>query len=173
MLLPCYVSFRLVKPGREVSCAWLGDSVSTKMQGAPAKRDGFVARPASNTDTPRPPGAADARDAVAAREAVGTEMQAAQAARSAEVSAELASVAASLAQGEDVFSEIPTVANRANPTLSPSQPSETDKDGGQGLGGAGAYRMVRPAISDRIGVPSPAGADRTAGNRVVIGVARK
>ena len=92
---------------------------------------------------------------------------------SAEISAELASVAAALTQDEDAFSEVPTVANRANPTVSPSEQSETDKDGGQGLGGAGAYRMLHPATSDRIAVPSPTGADRPAANRVIIGVARK
>ena len=89
---------------------------------------------------------------------------------SAETSAESASVAAALAQDEEVFSEIPTVANRTNPTVSPS---ELDKNKDQGLGGAGAYRLLRPATSDRIAVPSPAVPDRPAAKRVIIGVARK
>ena len=145
MWLSCYAPFKLVKPGREVSCAWAGDSVSPKTQGAAKNRDGAIAPPRE----PEP----------------GV---------SAEISADLASVAIALAQDEeDGFSEVPTVANRANPTVSPSQQSEIDKDGGQGLGGAGAYRMLHPATSDRIAVPSPTGADRPAANRVIIGVARK
>jgi hypothetical protein len=100
-----------------------------------------------------------------------TAERAAQVARSAEISAEFASVAAALGQDEeDVFGEIPTVANRANPTVSPE---EIDKEEGQGLAGAGAYRMVRPATSDRIAVPAPAAPERPSTNRVVIGVARK
>jgi hypothetical protein len=84
-------------------------------------------------------------------------------------------VAAALAgEEEDVFSEIPTVANRANPTGSSS---EIDKEAGQGLAGPGAYRMVRPATSDRMEVPAPAARQRPAAgrvaNRVIIGVARK
>ncbi|HEX7505136.1 MAG TPA: hypothetical protein VF550_00085 [Polyangia bacterium] len=90
---------------------------------------------------------------------------------SAEISAELASVAAALAQDdEDAFSEIPTVANRANSTVSQS---EIDREAGQGFAGAGAYCLVRPAISDRIEVPVPAAPKRPIANRVIIGVTRK
>jgi hypothetical protein len=101
---------------------------------------------------------------------VETDEQAAQLARSAEISAEFAAVAAALAQDEDAFSDVPTVANRANPTVSPG---EINKEKGQGLAGAGAYRLVRPATSDRIEVPAPATPERPSVNRVVIGVARK
>ena len=89
-------------------------------------------------------------------------------ARSAGITAEFASVAPALADDEDAFSEIPTVANPANPTASPGK---IDKVDGQGLGGAGAYRMVRPATSDTLAPPAPA--KRPSGNRVIIGVARK
>jgi hypothetical protein len=80
----------------------------------------------------------------------------------------LATVAADAAQDEDAFSNTPTIANRANPTGSPSK---IDKQEGQGLAGAGAYRMLRPATSDRIELAAPA--KRPSGNRVIIGVARK
>lgn len=92
-------------------------------------------------------------------------------ASSQEIAVELASVAAALAEDDDVFSDIPTVSNRANPAASPS---EIDKDSGQGLAGAGSYRMVRPATSDRVAIPDPPSAPkRPSGNRVIIGVARK
>lgn len=73
-----------------------------------------------------------------------------------------------LDEDEDPFTEIPTIANHANPTASPS---EMDKDAVQGLAGAGSYRMVRPAISDTLAPPAPA--KRPSGNRVIIGVTRK
>jgi hypothetical protein len=73
-----------------------------------------------------------------------------------------------LDEDEDLFTETPTIANRANPTASPS---EVDKDAVQGLAGAGAYRMVRPAISDTLAPPAPT--KRPSGNRVIIGVTRK
>jgi hypothetical protein len=85
-----------------------------------------------------------------------------------EIGAELACVAADMAQDEDAFDNTPTVANRANPTVSPSKIGNQE---GQGLAGAGAYRMVRPATSDRIEPAAPA--KRPSGNRVIIGVARK
>lgn len=91
-----------------------------------------------------------------------------------ELAAELADVAAALSEEDDAFSDTPTVANRANPT---TPPSEIDKASGQGLTGAGAYRMVRPDTSDRIDVPAPSTPERPAAdralNRVIIGVARK
>ena len=99
-----------------------------------------------------------------------TRPQAAGPAVIAEISAELPGVATELAgDDEDAFCEIPTVANRANPTVSPS---EIDKEAGQGLAGAGAYRMVRPATPDRIESPARAAPERPA-NRMIIGIARK
>lgn len=94
----------------------------------------------------------------------------AQQMKTAETSTELAGVAAALGQDEeDVFSEVPTEANRANPLVAPNSISP---QAGQGLAGAGAYRMVRPATSDRIEVPAPAAPERPT-NRVIIGIARK
>lgn len=87
-----------------------------------------------------------------------------------EMNTELGNLAATLAQDEeDVFSDVPTEANRANPMVAPKS---IDTEAGQGLAGAGAYRMVRPATSDRIEVPAPAAPERPA-NRVIIGIARK
>jgi hypothetical protein len=74
------------------------------------------------------------------------------------------------AEDETEFSEVPTVANRANPT---SSAGKEDASARGTPAKAGAYRLVRPAISDQIAVPSPADAHRPSGNRVVIGIARK
>jgi hypothetical protein len=72
---------------------------------------------------------------------------------------------------DDLFREIPTVSNRANPTLesadndfSPANEPHT---------GVGAYRLVRPATSDRIDVHQPTAGARTQSNRVIIGISRK
>jgi hypothetical protein len=101
----------------------------------------------------------------------GTTPQVAEPGLSAEISAELASVAAALAQDDgDAFSDIPTVANRANSTVSPS---EIDEEADQRTARAGAYCLVRPATSDRIEVPAPTPSRRPMANRVIIGVARK
>ena len=73
---------------------------------------------------------------------------------------------------EDVFKEIPTVANRANPTA-----------GGSGTGdaaapaappeGAGAYRILRPETTDVVDTPAPTKADPSASKRMVLGTTRK
>ena len=109
------------------------------------------------------------KDETAANPALA-EQQKAQLRKTAETSTELASVAAALAQDEeDAFSDVPTEANRANPMVAPqSMGAAAD----QGLAGAGAYRLVRPATSDRIEIPAPAAPERPA-NRVIIGIARK
>ena len=109
------------------------------------------------------------QDETAAKTALA-EQQKAQLRKTAGTSADLASPAMVQAQDEDdVFSEVPTEANRANPMAGPHS---IDTKAGQGLAGAGAYRMVRPAISDRVEVPAPAAPERPA-NRVIIGIARK
>jgi hypothetical protein len=98
------------------------------------------------------------------------EQQKAQPRKTAGTSADLASPAVVQAQHEeDVFSEVPTEANRTNPMVGPHS---IDTKAGQGLAGAGAYRMLRPATSDRIEVPAPTAPERPA-NRVIIGIARK
>jgi hypothetical protein len=127
--------------------------VSTKRAQTPS---GSANAPTEHRDT-------EAEDAT--KEA---EQEAARLARSAEITVEFASVAAALCEGEDVFSDVPTVANRTNPTASSSEIDE-----GQGSAGAGAYRMVRPGTSDRIAVPAPATHQRPSGNRVIIGVVRR
>jgi len=134
------VPIKRAKPCHEPSCPWVRVRVATKAPGANPL-----------VEIPPPPRAA------------GPGV-------SAEISAELASVAAALAADEDdVFSEVPTEANRANPMIAPNAMAP---EAGQGLAGAGAYRMVRPAISDRIEIPAPAAPERPA-NRVIIGIARK
>lgn len=72
---------------------------------------------------------------------------------------------------DDPFHEIPTVSNRVNPTaeienndFAPTNEPHT---------GVGAYRLVRPATSDRIEPQQPTPGQKTQGNRVVIGIARK
>jgi hypothetical protein len=98
------------------------------------------------------------------------EQQKAQLRKTAGTSADLASPAVMQAQDEDdVFSEVPTEANRASPMAGPHS---IDTKAGQGLAGAGAYRMLRPAISDRVEIPAPTAPERPA-NRVIIGIARK
>ena len=93
---------------------------------------------------------------------------------SAEISADLASVVSALADDEDDFSDVPTIANQAIPTAAPSDTGdEVAQETGQGLAGAGAYRLVRPAISDRIDVHPTPSPDRPTPNRVIIGIARK
>jgi hypothetical protein len=150
VLSSCYLPVKRVISGREASRAWLGNSVLPKAQGTTRNRDSSVARPVSKVSAQEPSGGEPAAD----------------------INAEPASSVEDLAQDEDSFSDTPTVANRANPTASPS---EIDKQQGHGLAGAGAYRMVRPAVSDRIEPPAPppTAAKRPSGNRVIIGVARK
>ena len=144
--------------------------MSAKAQASDRNREGPVARLAS-TERPQAETSAPAAHLGAETAARATTSQVADQGLSAEISAELASVAAALAQDdEDAFSEIPTIANRANSTVSPS---EIDKEAVPGPAGAGAYRLVRPATSDRIEVPVPAAPRRPIVNRVIIGVARK
>ena len=122
-----------------------GVSVSAKVNRANGRRDGAIAAPQAGP---------------VAKSQEGID----------EIDAELADATAALSEDEDVFSEVPTVANRANPTASPR---EIDKESGEGRAGAGAYRMVHPATLDRIAVPVPAAPQRAVAKRVVIGVTRK
>ena len=88
-----------------------------------------------------------------------------------EINAELANVAAALAD-DDEFSDVPTLANHSIPEAAPSA-RDIAQDNGQDIAGAGAYRMVRPATSDRIDVHPTPSPDRPTPRRVVIGVTRK
>jgi len=103
----------------------------------------------------------------------GADRQATEQDRSAETSAEPDNVAAAPAS-DDEFSDVPTESNRANPLSATSDPGKgPTQDSGQGLAGAGSYRLVRPATSDRIDVHPTPSPDRPTPHRVVIGVARK
>jgi hypothetical protein len=103
----------------------------------------------------------------------GAERQATELDVSSGSSAEPDPVAA-VPAGDDEFSDVPTESNRANPLSAPSDPGkETAQEKGQGLAGAGSYRLVRPATSDRIDVHPTPSPDRPTPHRVVIGVARK
>lgn len=66
---------------------------------------------------------------------------------------------------DDSFDDVPTVANRSNPTAPPDAPPP------DATPGIGIYRMVRPATSDTV-IPPPAHKPSKP-NRLVIGVARK
>jgi hypothetical protein len=78
-----------------------------------------------------------------------------------------------LTQEEEGFDEIPTVANRANPTTSPGEAEEEEASSREILAGAGAYRIVRPDTSDNIAARSVVGATQPPGKRAIIGIARK
>jgi len=85
----------------------------------------------------------------------------------------IANEAPEVEEDEDVFKEIPTVANRANPTADPgsAEASESSTEGKHE--GAGTYRILRPTTSDVIETPAPTKVDPSAARRVVIGAARK
>jgi hypothetical protein len=72
-------------------------------------------------------------------------------------------------EDEDVFKEIPTVANRALPVpeAAPGESSPSPHET------AGSYRLVRPTVSDFVAQPVATKMDPPATNRVVIGSARK
>ena len=75
------------------------------------------------------------------------------------------------ADDEDVFKEVPTVANQANPTVG------TLADGAPSLSGqhesAGTYRIVHPTTSDLIEPPAATKVDTGASKRLLIGPPRK
>jgi hypothetical protein len=86
----------------------------------------------------------------------------------ADLEADPAPAPADEALEAEAFVETPTVSNRANPINS------TDESGNTATPeGAGSYRLVRPATSDRIDVRQPSAGEKTASNRVIIGIARK
>jgi hypothetical protein len=74
---------------------------------------------------------------------------------------------------EDVFKEIPTVANQANPTfVAGSAPDRAPSLSGQHES-AGTYRIVHPTTSDVVNPPAATKLDTGAGKRLVIGPPRK
>ena len=77
------------------------------------------------------------------------------------------------AESEDVFKEIPTVANRANPTSGVIPPIDSpSSDLGQ-REGAGTYRILRPTTSDFVDTSAATKNDPNAAKRLIIGPARK
>jgi|GEM_PF-5015532 len=85
----------------------------------------------------------------------------------------VASEAPEVEEDEDVFKEIPTVANRANPTAEPGSEGAAESSTEGKHDGAGTYRILRPTTSDVIETPAPTKVDPSAARRVVIGAARK
>jgi hypothetical protein len=71
--------------------------------------------------------------------------------------------------GEDVFEEVPTVANRALPTPD-GEPTEWSPSSHET---AGSYRLVRPTVSDFVAQPVATKIEPAAAKGVVIGQARK
>jgi hypothetical protein len=78
-------------------------------------------------------------------------------------------------EGLEFVAETPTEANHANSVPAPGKKDECETPPPDLFSGPGSYRMVRPAVSDRIAAPAPVAgkADKNRGGRVVIGVARK
>ncbi len=76
-------------------------------------------------------------------------------------------------ESEDAFKEIPTVANRANPTSGVIAPVDSPSSVLGQREGAGTYRILRPTTSDLIDTPAAAKIDPNASKRVTIGAARK
>jgi hypothetical protein len=76
-------------------------------------------------------------------------------------------------EDEDVFKEIPTVSNRANPTFADSAHHESASLPTDAHDGAGTYRIVHPTTSDFIAPPAAIKIDADAARRAIIGVARK
>jgi hypothetical protein len=77
-----------------------------------------------------------------------------------------------MAEAAEEFGDEPTVSNLRNlaaPAVS------GDSDNGPFPTPTGAYRLVRPATSDRLdrGAPSPSAADKNRKKRTIIGVTRR
>jgi len=72
---------------------------------------------------------------------------------------------------EDVFKEIPTVANRANPTAAPGTASPAAPPAPPE--GSGSYRILRPLTSDIIDTPTTTKVDGGPSKRMVLSPARK
>jgi hypothetical protein len=76
-------------------------------------------------------------------------------------------------EDEDVFKEIPTVANRANPTTAPSNGNAAPSSQPDSHESVGTYRIVHPATSDSIAPPATTKSDSGTGKRMILGSARK
>ena len=77
------------------------------------------------------------------------------------------------AESEDVFKEIPTVANRANPTGGVIAAGDNASSLVGQREGAGTYRILRPTPSDLVDTPAATKNDPNAAKRLIIGPVRK
>jgi hypothetical protein len=77
------------------------------------------------------------------------------------------------AESEDVFKEIPTVANRANPTGGVIAAGDNASSVVGQREDAGTYRILRPTTSDFVDTPAATKNDPNAAKRLIIGPARK
>ncbi len=77
------------------------------------------------------------------------------------------------ADDEDVFKEIPTVANQANPTLGAGSATDRAPSLSGQYESAGTYRIVHPSTSDCVDPPAATKLDTGASMRLVIGPPRK
>jgi hypothetical protein len=74
-------------------------------------------------------------------------------------------------EDEDIFEEVPTVANQAKPASGDGEPAAVPSlDPREN---PGTYRLVRPTSPEVIDAPIPAKASAKAGKGVVIGTARR
>ena len=73
----------------------------------------------------------------------------------------------------DVFNEIPTVANHANPTAARATVGSETTPPPASPEGAGSYRILRPTTSDCIDKPAPTKIDPSTSKGVITGAARK
>jgi hypothetical protein len=76
-------------------------------------------------------------------------------------------------EDEDVFKEIPTVANRAKPAAVGGAEDQSTPSLANQHEAAGTYRIVHPTTSDFIDSPGAAKVDENAARRVILGPARK
>ena len=81
----------------------------------------------------------------------------------------LANEGSAAEDAEDVFQEVPTVANRALPTPD-GGPTEASPSSHESAGG---YRLVRPTVSDFVPQPVATKIEPPAAKGVVIGQARR
>lgn len=80
-----------------------------------------------------------------------------------------------MAKDDDEFGDEPTVSNLSNLRNPAAQPVCRDSENDPARTPTGAYRLVRPATSDRLDLadPSPSAPAKTAKKRTIIGVTHR
>jgi hypothetical protein len=80
-----------------------------------------------------------------------------------------------MAKDDDEFGDEPTVSNLSNLRNPAAQPVSRDSENDPARTPTGAYRLVRPATSDRLDLadPSPSVPAKTAKKRTIIGVTHR